>query len=179
VERAHAIQQDTSWLGADGNEDALQRHAIISETLWIGDRPVLRLHSTHMPIGERIAIPMQHYTVFVTRWPLTSTQDAVFEQFLAQISLPAVGTEAIGTTLATLHSGPAGSYPAVGSIDVGDVVSVVGCNATGDWLQLRHGQWVEARWLLDVPVSLPVVAGIQLLPTVTPTPPAPSSLASP
>ena len=159
------------------DEYAVLYYGLISETITVGGRPAVRMWSDRDLTGEQIAIPLPPYEIVIRRSPRTSKQDAVFDQFLASITLPAPGTEAICGQMGAVRSGPGAAYPQVGQVDIGDVLSVVGRNEVGDWVQLNDGGWVEARFISKGPPDLPVVAETSLVPT--PTPVALSPIATP
>ncbi len=60
---------------------------------------------------------------------------------------------------ANLRAGPGTEYERLGSVAPGEVVAVVGRNATGDWYQLAGGPWIAAFLVEGAPAGLPVVEG--------------------
>jgi hypothetical protein len=96
-------------------------------------------------------------------------------------------------TAVNLRSGPGTLYPTVSSASIGDVLSVVGANQEGDWLQVTNDEgltcWVSANSkyvqalvegsLLDIPVvkvpppppTITPTPTPEAIPTATPTPP--------
>jgi hypothetical protein len=74
-----------------------------------------------------------------------------------------------------VRTGPGPAYPIVGGLSRGDVVEVVGKNATSDWLQIIHPAGVEGQaWIaaayVDLSGSLAVVPEVSAPPTPPPTP---------
>ncbi len=60
---------------------------------------------------------------------------------------------------ANLRAGPGTEYERLGSVAPGEVVTLVGRNATGDWYQLADGAWIAAFLVEGAPAGLPVVEG--------------------
>jgi TolB protein len=97
-----------------------------------------------------------------------------------------VGVPLVGTVTAyglNVRTGPGTAYPVIGVLTQGDVVEVVGKNATSDWLQITHpagaegdvlslskGQaWIAAAYV-DLSGSLAVVPEVSAPPPPPPTP---------
>jgi hypothetical protein len=72
------------------------------------------------------------------------------------------GTTATVLRDANLRAGPGTTYAVVGGVKIGDRVTIVDANSTGDWYELSNGNWIAA-FLVDVTTTtLPT-------PTTTPT----------
>ncbi len=74
-----------------------------------------------------------------------------------------------------LRAGPGVGYAIVGKAPIGSVLTIVGANAAGDWLQLDTGQWIAA---FLVKLNAPVGGGGSTTTTTTTTA-APSLLIRP
>lgn len=99
-----------------------------------------------------------------------------------------ISTAASANRSANLRGGPGTSYPVVGGVQTGQVLTIVAKNDAGDWYQLDNGQWIAAFLVNNTPsvVSAPSQASaapaqpVVEPPTPTPVPqpiaqPAPSS----
>lgn len=76
---------------------------------------------------------------------------------------------------ANLRAGPGTTFAVAGSAKVGDVVTVVGTNAGGDWYQLSTGEWIAAFLVNRGPATQ-----VRINPTPVPTvPPAPTTAPTP
>ncbi len=58
---------------------------------------------------------------------------------------------------ANLRAGPGTEYERLGSVAPGEVVTLAGRNAAGDWYQLGTGEWIAAFLVQGAPAGLPVV----------------------
>ena len=96
--------------------------------------------------------PRTHHTASAT--------DAATPHVSPSGTASAVGGPRASVTVnrrANLHRGPGTAYASVGSVSPGDVVTVVGQNAAGDWYRLASGAWIAAFLVDGAPVGLPVV----------------------
>lgn len=85
---------------------------------------------------------------------------------------PAV-TTATANRNANLRSGPGTTYPVAGGVRTGQVLTIIGRNQAGDWLQLADGKWIAAFLVKGAPSGLPVVGASvaqPLQPASQPTP---------
>lgn len=75
---------------------------------------------------------------------------------------------------ANLRSGPSTVYPVVETLRQGEIVTVSGINAAGDWYQLDDGAWIAVFLVDGVTATVPTVAAPSLPPTPTAPPAAPT-----
>jgi hypothetical protein len=79
-----------------------------------------------------------------------------------------VATSATANRNANLRGGPGTTFPVVGSVRTGQVLTIAGQNAAGDWYQLEGGQWIAAFLVDRAPSSTPVTTTTEV--QVSPTP---------
>ncbi len=58
---------------------------------------------------------------------------------------------------ANLRGGPGTNYAQTGAVTPGQVLSIVGRNAGGDWLKLANGAWIAEFLVNGAPAGLPIV----------------------
>ena len=64
---------------------------------------------------------------------------------LAPTATPAAAqTTATATTNANLRSGPGTSFALAGTVTAGQTLTIIGQDATGNWLKLADGKWIAA-----------------------------------
>ena len=85
---------------------------------------------------------------------------------------------------ANLRGGPGTSYPVVGGVQAGQVLTIVAQNPAGDWYQLSDGNWIAAFLVDNAPDTLSTIADTPMPtsvpPVIEPTAqPAPQPVAQP
>lgn len=170
-------------------------HSEANESGWVATSELLVVDVSNLPV-------MTPPTLDPTLLPITATQTLSQPTTGALTLIP---TAMPGTALTSpqsgvtaqvslqgsrlnLRSGPSVAYPVVGKADAGSRWTVIGRNATADWVQLRStvggdGLWAAVNYLqLDGAVTaLPTITDVQPPPALPPTPrtlqptPAPGS----
>ena len=113
------------------------------------------LPPTATPTPAATSTPMPEATI-----PPTATPAPVATDAPAPMAVPAVAVterSMIATTQANLRASPGTDGQLVGSLAAGEAVTVVGANASGDWLQLAGGEWVFASLLAEAGLPAAVV----------------------
>ncbi|MFN8463989.1 MAG: SH3 domain-containing protein [Caldilineaceae bacterium] len=110
---------------------------------------------------------------FATPTPVPAAMDADDGSLGAATAIPTAVTESQGqvaavSAAANLRSGPGTGYEIVARAEPGELVTVTGQTASGEWLQLSGGAWIAAFLLEEVPDGPAVVAEIPPLPTPQP-----------
>ena len=102
---------------------------------------------------------------------ITALLVAGYGQTVGYAASVPVGVPLVGTVTAyglNVRTGPGTAYPVIGVLTQGDVVEVVGKNATGTWLQIAYNErqaWIAAAYV-DLTGSLaevPEVAAPSLI----------------
>lgn len=80
---------------------------------------------------------------------------------------PTLTGPAVVIEQANLRAGPGTDYERMGNAEPGELVTLTGRNAAGDWYQLASGAWIAAFLVEGAPAGLPVVAAPAAAPANT------------
>ena len=69
----------TAWLSQTVE---LEQNQVTAEPITLAGRPAARIRAIVSPIGEEVRVPLDAGELVITRWPISSTHDAVFEEIL-------------------------------------------------------------------------------------------------
>jgi hypothetical protein len=65
----------------------MEHHQVTAKTITIDGRPGARFRSAVSPISEEVRVPLGDRELRITRRPISTTQDAVFEQILNTLTI--------------------------------------------------------------------------------------------
>ncbi|MDY6876277.1 MAG: hypothetical protein SWK90_08770 [Chloroflexota bacterium] len=60
----------------------MEQNQVTAEPITLTGRPAARIRAIVSPTGEEVRVPLDEGELVITRWPISSTHDAVFEQIL-------------------------------------------------------------------------------------------------
>jgi uncharacterized protein YraI len=155
---------------------------LLQDDLWIS-ASLVELEGEEAPptrvggVGTPTRTPAPTRTPRATRTP-TPAADGSTILLPAVSSGAAVAATTTGVVLqnSNLRAGPGVGYAIVGKAPQGTVLTIVGANAAGDWLQTDAGQWIAA---FLVNLRAPLVNTVVATATTTTTIAAPALLIRP
>jgi hypothetical protein len=74
----------TAWLSQTVE---MEQHLVTAEPVTVSERRGARFRSVVSPVSEEVRIPLGEQELRITRRPISSTQEAVFEQILDMLAI--------------------------------------------------------------------------------------------
>jgi len=74
----------TAWLSQTVE---MEQNQVTAEPITLAGRPAARIRAIVSPIGEEVRVPLDEGELVITRWPILSPYDDVFEQILDVLEL--------------------------------------------------------------------------------------------
>jgi hypothetical protein len=74
----------TAWLSETVE---MEQHLVAAEPITVGGQRGARFRSVVSPVSEEVRVPLGEQELRITRRPISSTQDAVFEQILERLTI--------------------------------------------------------------------------------------------